>query len=200
MGQNNIGQLGLGNTTYYSSPKQVGALTSWLKVSGGYTFTMAIKTDGTLWSWGTNAQGQLGLGIATGNTRSSPVQVGALTNWSSVSCGNTHVLAITSVSTLLAWGNNYSGQLGLGNIGLYTNRSSPVQVGSLTTWLSVSAGKYFSFATRTNNTLWAWGQNNAGQLGQSGSYKSVPSQVGALTNWGNLGTPLKGNFILVTSF
>ena len=64
-GQNNTGQLGLGNTTYYSSPKQVGALTNWLSVSCGRYHTVSIKTDGTLWSWGYNANGQLGLNNLT---------------------------------------------------------------------------------------------------------------------------------------
>jgi alpha-tubulin suppressor-like RCC1 family protein len=76
--------LGLGNETSYSSPKQVGALTTWLNVAGGRYYTLATKTDGTLWSWGQNNYGQLGLG----NTldRSSPVQVGALTTWFRIAC------------------------------------------------------------------------------------------------------------------
>ena len=78
-GQNNFGQLGQGNTTNYSSPKQVGALTSWSSVSCGYANTVSIKTDGTLWSWGNNGYGQLGLNNTT--NYSSPKQVGALTSW-----------------------------------------------------------------------------------------------------------------------
>jgi alpha-tubulin suppressor-like RCC1 family protein len=79
------GMLGLGNATSYSSPKQVGALTTWANISGGDYHSMASKTDGTLWSWGRNAYGQLGLANTT--YRSSPVQVGALTTWSSISAG-----------------------------------------------------------------------------------------------------------------
>ena len=78
-GYNAQGQLGLGNTTYYSSPKQVGALTTWSQIANGNTHAIATKTDGTLWSWGYNVYGQLGLGDTT--SRSSPVQVGALTTW-----------------------------------------------------------------------------------------------------------------------
>ena len=87
------GQLGLGNTTYRSSPVQVGALTNWASVSAGEVYTAAIKTDGTLWTFGRNQVGQLGLGNTT--NRSSPVQVGALTTWLSVSAGNFHTAAIT---------------------------------------------------------------------------------------------------------
>ena len=61
-GNNNIGMLGLGNTTYYSSPKQVGSVNNWSKVDGGDSHSLAVKIDGTLWAWGYNATGQLGLG------------------------------------------------------------------------------------------------------------------------------------------
>ena len=86
-GYNNFGQLGLGNVTYYSSPKQVGALTNWSSVSCGYYHTVSIKTDGTLWSWGYNGIGQLGLGNVT--NYSSPKQVGALTSWTKLFKGAT---------------------------------------------------------------------------------------------------------------
>ena len=92
-GANDIGQLGLGNTTSYSSPKQVGALTTWSKISGGF-HGLAIKTDGTMWSWGNNYYGNLGLGNNT--NVSSPVQVGSLTNWYSVSGGRDHSIAISN--------------------------------------------------------------------------------------------------------
>jgi alpha-tubulin suppressor-like RCC1 family protein len=81
-GINANGQLGLGNTTDYSSPKQVGALTTWAKATIGPS-TSAIKTDGTLWTWGYNGVGSLALGNLT--SYSSPKQVGNLTNWTSVS-------------------------------------------------------------------------------------------------------------------
>jgi alpha-tubulin suppressor-like RCC1 family protein len=89
-GRNLNGKLGLGNTTNYSSPKQVGALTTWATVASGgkanfFGFSSAIKTDGTLWSWGNNGQGQLGLSNLT--SYSSPKQVGALTTWFTVSAG-----------------------------------------------------------------------------------------------------------------
>jgi alpha-tubulin suppressor-like RCC1 family protein len=79
-GSNNRGELGLGNTTYYSSPKQIGALTTWLSTACGTYFGIATKSDGTLWTWGQNTSGQLGLGNRT--SYSSPKQVGSLTTWS----------------------------------------------------------------------------------------------------------------------
>jgi len=84
-GFNTQGQLGLNNITSYSSPKQVGALTTWANLTASDTYSIAIKTDGTLWSWGANSNGQLGLGNIT--NYSSPKQVGALTTWSKITAG-----------------------------------------------------------------------------------------------------------------
>jgi alpha-tubulin suppressor-like RCC1 family protein len=92
-GQNISGVLGLGNTTNYSSPKQVGTLTTWLSVASGYgSQTISTKTDGTLWSWGSGTNGKLGLGNTT--SYSSPKQVGSKTTWASATCGGYHGLAI----------------------------------------------------------------------------------------------------------
>jgi len=92
------GQLGLGNTTNYSSPKQVGSLVTWASISGGAAFTLAIKLDGTMWSWGSNGSGQLGLGNTTGY--SSPKQIGALTSWLKVSAGSYSCAAIKTDGTI----------------------------------------------------------------------------------------------------
>jgi alpha-tubulin suppressor-like RCC1 family protein len=172
--------------TNRSSPVQVGTLTNWSQVSSGRAFTLAVKTDGTLWSWGRNNYGQLGQNIATGTTRSSPVQVGSLTNWSNIAAGSYHALAIKTDGTLWTWGNNGNGQLGLGD-GYGANRSSPVQVGALTNWAVVAGGGVHSLAVKTDGTLWTWGQNGSGRLGQNNTtYRSSPVQVGALTNWSSV--------------
>jgi len=185
-GSSSYGQLGLGNITNYSSPKQVGSLKNWLSVAGGYAYSLAVKTDGTLWSWGIGAYGNLGLGNIT--YYSSPKQVGSLTNWSSVYSGESFSCAIKKDGTLWTWGSNDFGQLGTNNI---TKYSSPKQVGALTTWLTLSAGQYSIVAIQTNGTLWSWGKNNYGQLGLNISpattyMTSSPKQVGSLTNWLNV--------------
>jgi alpha-tubulin suppressor-like RCC1 family protein len=165
-----------------SSPVQIGALNTWKRIAAGNQFGLAIKTDGTLWSWGYNSLGQLGLGDAI--SRSSPVQVGALTDWAKIAGGDTHSLAIKTGGTLWAWGRNNYGQLGQDNI---TNRNSPVQIGAATDWAQIGAGGRTSLAVKTNGTLWAWGGNGSGQLGlNNNANRSSPVQVGALTNWSSV--------------
>jgi alpha-tubulin suppressor-like RCC1 family protein len=144
-GVNQFGSLGLGNTTYYSSPKQVGALTTWSANSSalGYGFA-AVKTDGTLWTWGYNVGGTLGLGNTT--NYSSPKQVGALTTWYLTGANFFSAYAIKTDGTLWSWGINDRGQLGLGNTTYY---SSPKQIGTATTWQKITGASYFATAIRT---------------------------------------------------
>ena len=106
-----------------------------------------------LYAWGDNNSGELGLGDTT--TRSSPVQIGALTNWSKPSVGQYHTLATKTDGTLWSWGRNSNGQLGLGDT---TDHSSPVQIGALTNWLDVASGAYYGLATTTDGKLYAWGK------------------------------------------
>ena len=174
-GRNYIGPLGLGNTTNYSSPVQVGAETNWYLVSAfaqtNSGSTTAIKTNGTLWSWGRNINGCLGLDDIT--NRSDPTQIGSLTTWSKLS----NAVAIKTDGTLWAWGGNSSGQLGLSDT---TNRSSPTQVGALTTWSNISG----TAAIKTDSTLWVWGYNADGRLGLGNTTAySSPKQVGTKTSW-----------------
>ena len=179
-GQNNLGQLGHNDTVYRSSPAQVGAVSTWSKISSGTQFSLSIKADGTLWSWGYNNNlGALGLGDKI--NRSSPVQVGALTGWYQIAAGGTFGLAIKTNGTLWSWGDGRAGRLGH-NDGVY--RSSPVQVGALTTWYQIAAQNESSFAIKTDGTLWSWGDNSFGRLGLGDTAsRSSPVQIGALTTW-----------------
>lgn len=176
------GSLGQDNTTSVSSPVLVGSGPSWSYVAGGASNVLAIKSDGSLWAWGRDDYGALGLNTAYINY-SSPVQVGALTTWSKVSTwsGTGHTAAIKTDGTLWTWGNGALGQLG--NNGAI-NLSSPVQVGALTDWDTVSTGSATTAAIKTDGTLWTWGSSNQGASGQNVSTNcSSPIQVGALTNW-----------------
>jgi alpha-tubulin suppressor-like RCC1 family protein len=166
-GDNSFGQLGR-NQAY--TPMQVGTAANWQSVAAGEFYTMAIRTDGTLWSWGYNGSGQLGDG--TNNMgREAPTQVGTATNWKSISAGESHVVALRTDGTLWAWGNNYSGQLGDGTFRVA--HSVPMQVGAATTWQSASAGSAHTVAIRTDGTLWAWGDNRSGQLGDGLPFSSA---------------------------
>lgn len=180
-----------------SSPIQVGTGTNWSKVSVAGQTTAAIKTDGTLWIWGWNAYGQLGIAVDT-DTRTSPVQVGTGTNWSEVSVGKRHVIALKTDGTIWAWGYNgvYSPALGLGDI---VSRSSPVQIGSGTNWSKISAGAGHSAAIKTDGTLWTWGENKFGSLGTNNLiYRSSPVQVGTDTNWSKIECGYYNTFAIKT--
>jgi alpha-tubulin suppressor-like RCC1 family protein len=182
-GDNRDGQLGDGTVTQRSSgPVRIGALTNWAQVAGGVSdfTTAAVKTDATLWTWGNNGQGQLGINLGFSNNRSSPVQVGALTGWKQVSVGGQTCAAVRTNNTLFTWGGNNAGQLGHNNT---IFRSSPVQV-SGTNWASVSAAFNNCVAIRTNGTIWAWGSTTYGKNGDNTNInRSSPVQIGALTNW-----------------
>ena len=167
-----------------SSPTQIGALTNWSKVStassyyGSNGYTAAIKTDGTLWTWGLGGP-LLGRGAAV--SASSPVQVGALTNWSTISCARMFAASIKTNGTLWTWGYNYDGELGDGTV---VSKSSPVQVGAATNWAKVSTSDNFAVALKTDGTIWAWGYNYYGQLGLGHTTsQSTPAQIGNLTTW-----------------
>jgi alpha-tubulin suppressor-like RCC1 family protein len=181
------GQLGDNANSTRSSPVQtVTFATNWKSCACGYTHTAGIKTDGTLWLWGLNNNGQLGTNTTTtfASGISSPVQtVTFATNWAQVSCGYTHTAGIKTDGTLWCWGDNGNGQLGDNTI---VKKSSPVQtVAGGTNWRFVACGNYFSAATKTDGTLWCWGKNNNSQLGDNTStHRSSPLQTIAFgTNW-----------------
>ncbi len=191
-GRANDGMLGQNNEGIsYSSPVQVGALTTWggLVAIGTYS-TFALKTDGTLWAWGKNNYGQLGQNNQTGY--SSPVQVGADTDWAYVAAGTgVNVCGIKTDGTLWTWGDGRHGALGQ-NTGYSVHRSSPIQVGADTNWYKAggpaATGYPFCTAIKTDGTLWAWGSNGTGNLGQNDTIKrSSPVQIGSDTDWADYG-------------
>jgi alpha-tubulin suppressor-like RCC1 family protein len=179
------GRLGLNSTLYRSSPVQIGLSSDWSNVAvGSYGSVSAIKSNGTLWAWGSNSSATLGLLDVI--DRSSPTQVGTLTNWKQTS-QSYFTIAVKTDGTLWGWGTSGGGALG-------TNASpvifsSPIQIGALTNWNKVSSKGRGVNAIKTDGTLWGWGNNFRGMLGLNNTiYRSSPVQVGALTNWKEIST------------
>lgn len=175
------GELGNGTTTPdLSSPAQVGGLTTWSSVSGGLNISASIKSIGTLHTWGRNIAGALGDNSTI--DKSSPVQVGVLSDWDKVSAGGSFMLGIRSNGVLMSWGLGSSGRLGNGST---SSVSVPVQIGAFTSWSVISASLgAFSAAITASRTLYTWGFNSEGQLGDgSTSSRSAVTQVGALSDW-----------------
>jgi alpha-tubulin suppressor-like RCC1 family protein len=137
-------------------------------IAAGITHTLAIRDDGSLWAWGKNDSGELG----TGNTTSSnkPVHIGTSTTWSAVAAGESFSLGLKTDGTIWAWGHNTGGELGNGTA--TTSQTSPVQVCKTSglacfgnKYVAIAAGRHHALAIRNDGTLWAWGKNDRGQLG-----------------------------------
>jgi alpha-tubulin suppressor-like RCC1 family protein len=181
-GCNSYGQLGDNTNITKSSPVQtIGGGTNWKSVSIA-TASAAIKTDGTLWMWGFNQSGRLG--DNTTISKSSPVQtISGGTNWLQVCTGSNHVVAIKTDGTLWTWGDGSSGALGTNNT---YGRESPVQtIAGGTNWKQAAAGRLFTLAVKTDGTLWTWGANARGNLGDNTNItRSSPVQtISSGSNW-----------------
>ena len=168
-----------------SSPTQVGTNTTWSDVIAGGGSATALKTDGTLWSWGTNLNGELGRNtVGASECRSSPVQIPG-TTWSKIAVTSNTKWGIKTDGTLWGWGSDQFGKLGQN-----TNQvrlSSPTQVGTATTWDKFGSCNSHILAVKTDGTLWSWGYNQYGPLGQNQAKAQIyslssPTQIPG-TNW-----------------
>ena len=183
-GQGNLGQLGTNDLTNRSTPVTTFAGgTDWKQVSSGGNFTAAIKTDGTLWTWGFGNSGRLGTNDIT--NRSTPVTTFAGgSSWKQVSCGGAHTAAIKTDGTLWTWGYGAAGRLGNGvTTGIISTPVTTFAGG--TNWKQVSSAGAFTAAIKTDGTLWTWGAGNLGQLGTNDltdRFTPVTTFAGG-TNW-----------------
>lgn len=159
------GQLGLGFATDYYYPTKHPSLNTWKQISAGTYSSAAIKEDNTLWVWGDNVYGQLGLGDLT--KRHEPIQHSPISyNYKQVCMGWIFSGCIKTDNTLWLWGLNDSGQLGIGTSIPSSFTSSPIQtIFNTNNWDQLSLGYAHILATKTDGTLWVWGNNHAGQLG-----------------------------------
>lgn len=163
-----------GATAYpVTTPTQIAS--GFATVSVGYDHVLALKSDNTLWAWGKNASGQLGDNTVI--QRTAPVQIGS--GFAAIAAGSQFSVALKQDGTLWAWGNDNNGQVGDNTpVGTITFRNAPVQIG--TGFVSIAAGSYHTLALKADGSLWAWGYNANGQLGDgTTTTRIVPVQIAA---------------------
>src|SRR3990170_1702479 len=168
---------------YWSTTSGVTKTTGTKVTSNTNSYIHPSLTNGTTYYYVVTAVDNDGESTESSEVNAMP----ASTNWASVSAGALHTIAIKrddTLYTLWAWGYNASGRLGDGTT---TNRTTPTQIGTATTWSSVFSGEHHTAAIKTNGTLWAWGRNNSGQLGDGTIIsKTTPTQIGAETTWSSV--------------
>ena len=174
-GQNANGQLGDNTIISKLTPVQEDSNSStWSSVTAGIFYTVAIKTDGTLWSWGYNAAGQLGHG-GTAEIHIPRQEDSNSSTWSSASTSRNHTVALKTDGTLWSWGNNYEGQLGTNS---RDSKYTPTQESTgARDWKTISTGNSHTTAIKSDGTLWSWGQNNYGQLGNGTDSYTSPDEI-----------------------
>jgi alpha-tubulin suppressor-like RCC1 family protein/Leucine-rich repeat (LRR) protein len=151
----------------------------WKTIAAGSEHTIAIRTDGTLWAWGFNGNGELGDGTWT--NRNVPKKIGTAKDWKTLATGYNHTVAQKADGTIWAWGYNYYGQLGDGT---NSGTSIPTQIGTANDWQTIATGNHHTVAIRTDGTLWAWGGNYYGELGDGTTIdKNIPTQIGTSNDW-----------------
>lgn len=179
-GSNSNGQLGDGVPTGATSgsPVSVSTLSDVTAIASGYNHSLALKSDGTVWAWGSNSYGQLGDGSTTDSN--TPVQVSGLTDITAIAGGENYSLALKSDGTVWAWGSNGYGQVGDGS---YTDKSTPGQILNFGGVTAIACGGTHSLALKSDGTVWVWGHNDYGQLGDGTTTDSnSPKQVSSLSD------------------
>lgn len=184
-GSYEFGQLGTGQSSpstpaldYVSYPQKVGSASTWKQVSAGHSHACAVRTNGTLWCWGRNFYGELGLGDKS--LRSSPVRVGGDTNWAQVAAGQSHTCAVRTNGTAWCWGSDDYRQLGDGDA--VSPSQVPHPVGSGTSWTGISVSQSHTCGRQADSSVWCWGSRIFGQLGDGviqGGGVGTPQRVSA---------------------
>lgn len=187
IGTDQYGEMGNGavqKSGRTDTPVPVQGLDRVISVSAGDIHSMALRADGTVWTWGCNVNGQLGNGATSTGPNPVPKQVAGLSNITAISAGFDHNLALAKDGTVWAWGFNKSGQLGDGTT---IDRTRPVKVPGLHDITAISAGGGHSAAIDGQGVLWTWGDNKGGQLGD-GTYVTRLKPVKALIGAGSAST------------
>jgi len=173
-GNNYYGELAIGASSVALSPSQVDGILDSKDISAGNEFTVALKSDGTVWAWGSNFFGQLGDGTTEYST--APVQTLNVSDVAAIEAGYAHTVALKNDGTVWAWGSNFSGQLGNGNTSEIN--PVPVQTVNISDVTAIAASNDYTVALKSDGTVWAWGSNEVGQLGDdTNEDKSTPVQA-----------------------
>ena len=153
-----------------------------VSVSGGLGHSAALRADGRVYAWGYNNYGQVGTGSISESVR-VPTLVPNLTDIVSISAGGNHTLALKQDGTVWAWGSNMSAQLGVNPIFDENSRTIPTKVLNLTGVIAISAGDQHSVALKSDGTVWTWGSNDYGQVGDYTEYaRRIPVKIPGLTD------------------
>ncbi len=198
-GQNDYYQVGNGSCCNdIVNPVLVSNATDWKMIAvSDVSSSFALKNNGTLWCWGQNIAGLLGDNLLS--VRTVPTQHNPDTDWKFISVGTSHILALKNNNTLWAWGDGGSGETG-DNYPANYNRFVPTQIGTSNNWKTVAAGFRISFGIKTDGTLWAWGLNDVGQLGDGTTTNQLhPIQIGSDTNWDSVSAGYQHVVALKTS-
>ncbi|MBS4096088.1 MAG: hypothetical protein KGZ83_04530, partial [Sulfuricella sp.] len=162
-GANDSGQLGDGTTTSRSAPVPVSRLKDIVAVAAGDFHSLALDRGGQVWAWGYNISGQLGDGTTT--DRLVPVQVAGLDHAVAISAGDRSGYALTQDGRIWSWGLNEEGQLGSAASADKLPKATPIA--DVDAFLGVSARSGYALALRKDGTVWGWGRNFEGQLGDA---------------------------------
>lgn len=183
-GENISGQLGQSNRVDVTNTRApVRRADAWRSVAAGREFTTAIRSDGTLWAWGDNSDGQVGVRVVDGS-RTAPVLVDSNRVWLAVHCGRDHVVALTADGTGWGWGDN---DFLKAIDGGYADIATPTLITSNALWIELTAGRDHSMGLRSDGTLWAWGSSDFGQLGNGSiTAVSVPRQIDSNPVWSSV--------------
>jgi alpha-tubulin suppressor-like RCC1 family protein len=181
-GKNEFGQLAEStSTTQRTSPTEITSVTTVSAIATGEYFSVALKQNGTLSSWGRNHSGQLGNN--SNDNSSTPVSVSSITTGTAIAAGWQHALALLADGTVRAWGYNFYGQLGDGTYGFGNNRTTPVEVDGLEDVIAIGAGASFSVALKDDGTVWTWGGNFYGELGDgTNTDRASAAQISGLSD------------------
>ena len=177
-GWNSSGQLGLApqqgvpSNEDRFSPGLVETNTDWLMIAPGGRHTLGVRSDGTLWAWGSNDAGQLGTGKKADER--APIRIGAGTNWIIVAAGEFHSIGLQRNGTLWVWGKNSSGQLGNFTT---ADEQAPIQVDNGTNWVAIAAGRTHTLGMKSDGSLWSWGDWEGNTGDQAAMDRLVPRRV-----------------------